>query len=108
MAKFVKGRAQTSDRKRFIKTNNNMAKFPGFARFSPFLEALNVLDNTPCANNEFLAVRGGETCSGRSTVKQRDTKFVLDFLDPFADDRLPDIEFIRGGAELPFLALTTM
>lgn len=84
-----------------------MAKFPGFARFSPFLEALNVLDNTPRANNEFLAVRG-ETCSSRSTVKQRIPSSSSTSLIRLLTIGCLTLSSFAAALKLPFLALTTM
>jgi len=38
-------------------------------------------------------------CACCRSNEELNVKLVLDLLDPLADDRLPDIELMRGGAE---------
>lgn len=84
-----------------------MAKFPGFARFSPFLEALNVLDNTPRANNEFLAVRVRrapvEARSNRGIPSSSSTSLIR-----LLTIGCLTLSSFAAALKLPFLALTTM
>lgn len=61
-------------------------------------ETVEVLDDAARIDNERFASRR-EMCACCRSNEELNVKLVLDLLDPLADDRLPDIELMRGGAE---------
>src|SRR5262249_3704546 len=97
-SKVTKRHPQRAGRQRFVEADNDPTQASGPARLRLLSQPLHILDNALRRRDERFA-GSSEAGPGSGAIEQADAKFVLDLLHALADDRLPDIEFVCGGAE---------